>query len=153
MPYSVGVRWFEFALYSSGVVILAFIVFDGIRRSWRTTSPMIFWIDFILLGFFLSVMFGAVFKKVIFSESEIQYHIFWIDRRYRYETLRSIRPVSKYNRNARFVFDGGESFRAALAYLDADCLMEILRDRAPCVLPDLAILRDALTPPGMRMSS
>jgi len=114
---------------------------------------MIFWIDFILLGFFLSVMFGAVFKKVIFSESEIQYHIFWIDRRYRYETLRSIRPVSKYNRNARFVFDGGESFRAALAYLDADCLMEILRDRAPCVLPDLAILRDALTPPGMRMSS
>jgi hypothetical protein len=147
MPYRVGVRWQELALYLPFVLVLSITLLEGgFRRQLAAGHPAIAWSGVLLLLFVLGTFIGILFKKVVFSEDEIQYHFFWIYRRYRYNDLQSIQPVNKYNLNARFIFKNGEIFKVALGWDDAEYLLEILKERSPSVLENLALLRNALTP-------
>ncbi len=147
IPYCVGVRWQEVVLYLPVILILSFALLGGgFRGQLAAGHPVIAWGDVIFLLVGLGVFIGILFKKVVFFEDEIQYHCFWIHRRYRYSDLQTILPVGKYNLNARFLFRNGEIFKVALGWDDAEYLLEILKDRSPAVLDDLAQLRYALGP-------
>jgi len=153
MPYRVGIHWLQLVLFSTAILVLSLILFGGdFREAWTGGHSLFAWFDLILLCLFVVVLIKVLFKRVVFADDEIHYYFFWIHRRYRYDELQSVNAVNKYNLNARFVFEGGESFRVALTYHDAGYLMEILKDRTPGVLPDLASLRDAITPRGLRVA-
>jgi hypothetical protein len=158
-PYRIGVHWFQVALYSTVTLILAPVLINGFREG-RPGSQFrpglanrhsaFLWIDSVFLLICLLVLVRDIFRKVVFSDSEIEYHFFWVHRRFRYDDLQSIRPVNNYNLTACFRFRDGSEFKYPLAYYDADYLLEILKERSPSVLAELAALRNALTPHGLR---
>jgi len=159
MPYHIGIHWFEVVLFSTGILILVPILIGGFRQERpgsqfhhglanRTTGYL--WVDLLFLLLILLIFVRDIFRRVIFSDTEIEYHFFWVHRRYRYFDLESIRPVSKRNLTARFTFRDGSEFKYPLASFDADYLLEILKERSPSVRAELTALRDALTPRGLR---
>jgi hypothetical protein len=161
MPYRIGIHWFQVALFSPMILFLSAALISGFREGQPGTKFRvglanrhfgILWADLIFVIFILFVFVRDIFWKVVFSDSEIEYHFFWVHRWFRYDDLQSIRPVNNYNLTARFRFRDGSEFKYPLAYYDADYLLEILKERSPSVLPELAALRDALTPHGVRTS-
>jgi len=161
MPYHIGIHWFQVALFPPVIAILSAGVIGGFREGRPGTQfrvglanrhTGILWAGLVLLIFFLFAFVRELFWRVVFSDSEIEYHFFWVHRRFRYDDLQSIRPVNNFNLTACFRFRDGSEFKYPLAYYDADYLLEILKERSPSVLPELAALRNALTPHGLRPS-
>jgi hypothetical protein len=159
MPYRIGIHWFQVALYSTVTLILVPVLISGFREGQPGTQFrvglanrhfVILWADLVFLLFILFVFVRDIFWKIAFSDSEIEYHFFWVHRRFRYDDLQSIRPLNNYNLTACFRFRDGSEFKYPLAYYDADYLLEILKERSPSVLPELAALRNALTPHDLR---
>lgn len=159
MPYRIGVHWFEVALFSC-VILLVSTLAIGWFREGRPGSQFrpglanrnsgFIWFDLAVGLICATVLVRDIFWSVVFSDTQIEYRFFWIRRWFRYEDLVSIRPINHYNLTARFSFRDGAQFKYPLAYYDADYLLEILEQRSPSVLPELAALRDALTPRWLR---
>lgn len=159
MPYRIGIHWFQVALFSPVILMLSALEISGFREGRPGTQfrvalanrhTVFLWTDLFILIFILFVFVRDIFWKVVFSDSEIEYHFFWVHRRFRYDDLQNIRPVNNYNLTACFRFRDGSEFKYPLAYYDADYLLEILKERSPSVLPELTALRNALTPHGLR---
>ena len=161
MPYCIRVHWFEVVLFSSSILLLSAIAIGGFREGrpgsqFRTglagRHTVFLWLDLVFLLLVLFVFVRDIFRVVVFSETEVEYRFFWVHRRFYYHDLQSIRPVSSYNRTARFTFRDGSEFKFPLAYYDADYLLEILKARSPNILEELAALRDSLTPHRLRVA-
>ena len=161
IPYRIGVHWLEVALFSVGIVVsLALVVGDfqvklpgsKFRPGQMEGHPIGRWLMLGFAALCLAILVRDIFWRVVFTESEIDYHFFWIHRRFQCDDLVSIRPVNRFNRTARFIFRDGREFRYELAYFDADYLLEVLKDQPSVLLEELAALRDALTPPELRQT-
>jgi hypothetical protein len=154
LPYIVTIHPFQVFLYLSVILIGSYAFSGGEFEEVRgVRHPLVAWLSLICLVSTALVFLTAISKRVTFSDDNIEYRFFWIRRPYRYEDLKTIRPVSAYNRTAQFIFRDGKRFKVALAYYDADYLLSILKDRSPSVISELATLRDLLTPPRLRTNS
>lgn len=146
MPFCVGIRWEQLAIFLPFISLLWFVLSIGGWGGQSTNNhSFVTWFDTGFLALASVVLIADIFKRVVFTENEIEYHFFWIDRRYRYQDIES---VSKCNNDARFLLQSNTSFRVSLTYQDAGYLLKVLEARAPRVLPSLLTVRDKL--PGRR---
>jgi hypothetical protein len=149
MPYCLGVRWQHLIIFVPAISLLCLsISLGGWREQLLNKRSLITWFDAGILALVLGFLLCVIFKRVVFTENEIEYHFFWIHRRYRYEEFEAIGPSSDKDPEPRFLFRGNRAFCIALTYQDVDNLLAVLKDKAPNALPGLLNLRDKL--PGRR---